>query len=64
LVPRGEPILLQHNSPAIALEAKGLPQGQTSWSKALVWHGADPGVTLVGVLGVVAEDIRVRDRDE
>jgi hypothetical protein len=37
------------------------PPGQTSWSKALVRHGADPGVALAGVLGVSAEDIRVKD---
>jgi hypothetical protein len=36
------------------------PPGQTSWSMALVRHGADPGVALAGVLGVTAEDIRVR----
>jgi hypothetical protein len=40
------------------------PPGQTSWSKALVRHGADPGVALAGVLGVPAGDIRVRDRRE
>jgi hypothetical protein len=34
------------------------------WSKALVRHGADPRVALAGVLGVPAEDIRVRDRPE
>jgi hypothetical protein len=34
------------------------PPGQTSWSKALARHGADPGVALAGVLGVPAEDIR------
>jgi hypothetical protein len=40
------------------------PPGQTSWSKALVRHGADPGLALAGVLGVSSEDIRVRDRDQ
>jgi hypothetical protein len=40
------------------------PPAQTSWSKALVRHGADPGLALAGVLGVSAEDIRVRDRAE
>jgi hypothetical protein len=40
------------------------PPGQTSWSKALVRHGADPGEALAGVLGVPAADIRVRDRPE
>jgi hypothetical protein len=35
--------------------------GQTSWSRALVRHGADPGLALAEVLGVSAEDIRVRD---
>jgi len=36
------------------------PPGQTSWSKALVRHGADARVALAEVLGVSAEDIRVR----
>ena len=27
-----------------------------------LWCGADPGLALAGVLGVAAEDIRVRDR--
>jgi hypothetical protein len=40
------------------------PPGQTSWSKALVRHGADPRLVLAGVLGVTAGDIRVRDRPE
>jgi broad specificity phosphatase PhoE len=40
------------------------PPGQTSWSKALVRHGADPRAALARVLGVAAEDIRVRDRLE
>ena len=40
------------------------PPGQTSWSKALVRHGADARVALAEVLGVPAEDIRVRDRPE
>jgi hypothetical protein len=40
------------------------PPGQTSWSKALVRHGADPEVALAGVLGVSVEDIRVRDCPE
>ena len=60
MVPRGEPILLQHNSSAITLEAKGSPAGQTSWSKALVRHGADARVALTAVRGVAAEDVRVR----
>jgi hypothetical protein len=37
---------------------------QTSWSKALVRHGADPAQALAEVLGVPVEDIRVRDRAE
>ena len=37
------------------------PPGQTSWSKALVRHGADPGVAIAEVLGVSAGDIRVRE---
>jgi hypothetical protein len=36
------------------------PPGQTRWSKALVRHGADARVALATVLGVPAEDIRVR----
>ena len=40
------------------------PPGQTSWSKALVRHGADPRVALAAVLGVGAGHIRVRDRPE
>jgi len=35
--------------------------GQTSWSKALVRHEADPQTALAAVLGVAAEDIQVRD---
>jgi hypothetical protein len=38
------------------------PSGQTSWSKALVRHGADPAVALEQVLGVSGRDIRARDR--
>jgi hypothetical protein len=34
---------------------------QRRWSKALVRHGADPGVALAEVLGASAENIRVRD---
>jgi broad specificity phosphatase PhoE len=37
------------------------PPGQTSWSKALVRHGADAGAALAEVLGVSAEDVRVRE---
>ena len=37
------------------------PPGQTSWSKALVRHGADPGEAPAEVLGVRAGDIRVRN---
>jgi hypothetical protein len=40
------------------------PPRQTSWSKTLVRHGADARVALAGVLGVGAEDILVRNRDE
>jgi hypothetical protein len=36
------------------------PSGQTSWSKAVVRHGADPRAALAEVLGVAAEDIQVR----
>jgi hypothetical protein len=38
--------------------------GQTSWSKALVRHGADPGVALSEVLGMSAAEIRVRNCGE
>jgi hypothetical protein len=37
------------------------PPGQTSWSKALVRHGADGRQAIAGVLGLPAKDIRVRD---
>jgi hypothetical protein len=37
------------------------PSGQRRWSKALVRHGADAQAALAGVLGVSAEDIRVKD---
>src|ERR1700730_17644857 len=33
------------------------PPGQTSWSKALVRHGADGRLALAAVLGVPGEDI-------
>jgi hypothetical protein len=37
------------------------PPGQTSWSKAVVRHGADPRTAIAGVLGVAAEDVQVRE---
>ena len=38
------------------------PRGRRGkWSKALVRHGADPGLALAAVLGVGAGDIRVRN---
>jgi hypothetical protein len=37
------------------------PPGQTSWSKALVRHGADPRLALAGVMGVAADDIHVNE---
>jgi hypothetical protein len=40
------------------------PKQQRRWSRALVRHGADPQMALSAVLGVAAEDIRVRDRPE
>jgi hypothetical protein len=40
------------------------PPGQTSWSKALVRHGADPQSALAEVLGVSATDIRLKDARE
>ena len=40
------------------------PPGQTSWSRALVRHGAEAREALAGVLGVPAENVRVRDRAE
>jgi hypothetical protein len=39
------------------------PPRQKSWSKALVRHGADAGLALAEVLGLSAEDIKVRERD-
>ena len=36
------------------------PPGQTSWSKALMRHGADARAALAEGLGVTAENIRVR----
>jgi len=40
------------------------PPGQTSWSKALVRHGADPREALAKVLDVPAGDLRLRDCSE
>ena len=40
------------------------PKGQTSWSKALVRHGADARMAIAAVLGVPAEDIGVREPAE
>jgi hypothetical protein len=40
------------------------PPRQTSWSRALVRHGADARVALAGVLGIPADDIRLRDRPD
>ena len=40
------------------------PLGQTSWSKALVRHGADARQALAEVLGLPAEDIRIGDGSE
>ena len=40
------------------------PKGQRSWSRALVRHGADARVALAGVLGIPADDIRLRDRPD
>jgi hypothetical protein len=37
------------------------PRGQTSWSKALVRHGADAREAIAAVLGMPAEQIGVRD---
>jgi hypothetical protein len=37
------------------------PPGQTSWSRALVRHGADARSALAAVLGAPAKDIVVRD---
>jgi hypothetical protein len=37
------------------------PPDQTSWSTALIRHGADPRMALAAVLEVAAEDIRVRE---
>ena len=59
-------VLLNHNRKATALEAEGvcITPRQASWSTTLVRHGADPGAALAEVLGMAAEDIRVRDRPE
>jgi hypothetical protein len=38
------------------------PPGQTSWSRALVRHRADPRLALAAVLGVAADDIQMRER--
>jgi hypothetical protein len=40
------------------------PPGQTSWSTALVRHRVDPRIAIAAVLGVPAEDIRMRDSPE
>jgi hypothetical protein len=40
------------------------PRGQTSWSRALVRHGAEARAALAAVLGEPAEEIAVRDRHE
>jgi hypothetical protein len=40
------------------------PPGQTSWSRALMRHGADPREALAVVLGVSADNIRLRDWPE
>jgi hypothetical protein len=40
------------------------PPRQTSWSKGLVRHGAEPKVALARVLGVAAEDIQVRGQGQ
>jgi hypothetical protein len=37
------------------------PQGQTSWSRALMRHGADARSAIAAVLGVPAQHIGVRD---
>jgi hypothetical protein len=37
------------------------PPGQTRWSKALVRHGTDARLALAALLGVPAEDIRMRE---
>ena len=39
------------------------PQGQKSWLRALVRHGADARAAIAAVLGVPAEDIVVRNHD-
>jgi len=38
------------------------PQGQTRWSRVLVLHGVDARIALAAVLGLPAEDIRVKER--
>ena len=61
MVPRGEPILLKHNSSAIALEAKGSPEPDELVQGAGAPRGRS-GAALAGVLGVRAEDLLVRER--
>jgi hypothetical protein len=40
------------------------PPGQTSWSRALVRHGAEARAAISAMLGVPAEQIGVRDLDK
>ena len=40
------------------------PSGQTSWSRALVRHGAEARAAIAGVLELPTEDIPVRDRPQ
>ena len=61
LVPRGEPILLQHNSSAITLEAEGSPGPDELVQGAGAPRGRSGG-GAGGVLGVSAGDVRVRER--
>jgi hypothetical protein len=46
----------------MALCGFGAPPDQTSWSQAVVRHGADPDMALAGVLGMASDNIRGRDR--
>jgi hypothetical protein len=40
------------------------PPGQTSWSRALVRHGADPQIAISVVLGLPTGDVRLRECSE
>jgi len=55
LVLQTDPNELPHPRRQVEGSTSRAMPGQTSWSKALVRHGADPGAALAGVLGTAAE---------